>query len=305
MKQTNRILFILTVISVIILISGVLPSLQATANKRDYDGCDTPEARRESLKNTIETMQAEIRTKGYTFSVDINPAMQYSIEELCNFKEELKPIDLPEDPEDVSMIMAGTTLPAAYTAQYTSIKNQGSCGGCWAFSTAGMFESVLLKKGISTDLSEQWLISCNTNGWGCNGGNFANSYYLNPGAVLESCFRYKAVDAPCKTGCAYVYKASSSHSASSVDAMKAAIYNYGAVSCAVTVTTYFQAYSGGIFNYNTNSPCNHAVVLVGWDDSKNAWRMKNSWGKSWGESGLMWIVYGVSNIGTGGNYLVY
>jgi C1A family cysteine protease len=168
-----------------------------------------------------------------------------------------------------------------------------------------MFESILLKKGINTDLSEQWLVSCNTNGWGCNGGNFANSYYLNPGAVLEQCFPYKATDAPCKTGCPYVYVASASKSASSTSAIKTAIYNYGAVSCSVYVSAYFQAYSSGVFNICQNGSANHAVVLVGWDDSKNAWRMKNSWGRSWGESGMMWITYGCCGIGGGGNYLVY
>lgn len=271
-------------------------------------------AKREALKMKIEQMRAEIKAQGHTFTVDYNPAMQYPLEVLCNFRPELEPANRIED-DSLKMLQGkpgGTPTPTpggdSYIADYTSVKNQGNCGSCWAFSTAGMFESVLLKQGINTDLSEQWLVSCNTQGWGCAGGWFADAYYRNPGAVLESCFRYKAQDIPCKDTCPYVYIATGSGSAKNVSGIKAAIQDWGAVSCACTATSYMQAYSGGVFSYDTNASVNHAVVLVGWDDSlgsNGCWRMKNSWGNGWGESGMMWIEYGVSKIGYGGNYLKY
>jgi hypothetical protein len=62
-------------------------------------------------------------------------------------------------------------------------------------------------------------------------------------------------------------------------------------------TDVFKAYTGGIFNYDAQGKVNHGVTLVGWDDSKNAWRIKNSHGKGWGENGFMWITYGCSKIG--------
>lgn len=278
-------------------------SLKAT---REFDSSEAV-VKREDMRFRMERMQADIGANGYTFTVDYNPAMQYTIEQLCNFKPELGPMDSPIELDSA----AGKPLPPSGTyfmSDYTSVKNQGSCGSCWAFSCAGMYEAVLLRHGISTDLSEQWLVSCNNDGWGCNGGWFANKYYLNPGPVLESCFRYKAADIPCKTGCAYVYIASGDHNAGNISGIKAAIKDYGAVSCAVTATAYFQAYSGGVFNYNSNASVNHAIVLVGWDDtlgSAGAWRLKNSWGNGWGEGGMMWIEYGCSNVGYGANYLSY
>lgn len=265
-------------------------------------------AKREEFKVRLTELRAELEARGATFSVDYNPAMQYTIEQLCNFKPELGP-QFSKDPIDrVAVKPPPPPGDSYYIADYTKVKDQGSCGSCWAFSTAGMFESVLLKKGISSDLSEQWLVSCNTDGWGCNGGWFANKYYLNPGAVLESCFRYKAADLPCKDSCVPVYIATGQGNASNVSGIKAAIKTYGGVSCAVTVTYAFQAYSGGVFNYDSNASVNHAVVLVGWDDnlgSAGCWRLKNSWGSGWGEGGMMWIEYGCSNVGYGGNYLKY
>ena len=67
------------------------------------------------------------------------------------------------------------------------------------------------------------------------------------------------------------------------------------------VTDLFQNYTNGVFNEipsNYASPTsNHAIVIVGWDDAKGAWLMKNSWGTNWGENGYMWIKYGSNNIG--------
>ncbi|MCK4761006.1 MAG: hypothetical protein KAW12_02330 [Candidatus Aminicenantes bacterium] len=294
----KKLLFVLLVFSLVL-------GLQAHAADDEFGSF----AKRDELRLKLATMRAELKAQGHDFAVDFNPAMQYTIEQLCNFKPGLRPVMKEEQP--ISRIKVKPTPPPgdeSYIADYTSVRNQGSCGSCWAFSTAGVFESVLLKNGITADLSEQWLVSCNTDGWGCNGGWFANDYYINPGAVVEKCFRYKASDLPCKDTCPYEYIATGQGSASNVAAIKGAIQDWGGVSCAVTVTSYFQAYSGGTFTYDTNLQVNHAVLLVGWDDSlgsAGAWRMKNSWGTGWGEGGMMWIAYGASNIGYGGNYLKY
>ena len=43
-------------------------------------------------------------------------------------------------------------------------------------------------------------------------------------------------------------------------------------------------------------------MLIGWDDSKQAWLVKNSWGTGWGEGGYAWIHYGANDIGRTGTW---
>ena len=286
--------------------------------KEDYD----PVMKRAQLEEKINALKVQGEAAGWTFTVGVNPAMQYTIEQLCNFKPELKPYHSgsndylkytqkggPWVSPDPTPTPTNTPPYAAYTGYYTPVRNQGSCGSCWAFGTIAAFESNLKKNGITTDLSEQWLVSCNTDGWGCNGGWMADDYMVNPGAVLESCYPYTATDSTCYTGCPFVYQASSSGTTGDdVASIKWGIVNYGGLAVAVYVNSAFQAYTGGVFNGCDDKSCNHAVELVGWDDSKGtngAWLMKNSWDTGWGEDGFMWIEYGCSNIGYASTYIEY
>jgi len=207
----------------------------------------------------------------------------------------------------------------------TPIKNQAACGSCWAFATVGPLESkILIHDALTKDLSEQYLLSCNTDGWDCDGGWWAHDYHWNEipsgepeaGAVYETDFPYQAADVPCNPphthhekidSWAYV---GSEFGIPSVADIKQAIYDHGPVSVAICVGPHFQSYPGGVFE--TNESCaddvNHAVVLVGWDDTlgtNGIWYLRNSWGTGWGESGYMLIEYGVSNVGYSANYIAY
>lgn len=44
-------------------------------------------------------------------------------------------------------------------------------------------------------------------------------------------------------------------------------------------------------NFGTYIGSNHATLLYGWDDSKNAFKMLNSWGNQWGNNGSVWVSY--------------
>ena len=201
------------------------------------------------------------------------------------------------------------------------MRDQGACGSCWAFGTVGPLESAILLQGEdSKDLSEQYLVSCNTDGWGCSGGWWAHDYHEfkippgepDAGAVYEGDKEYTAADDPCNGPYIHQEKIAdwvyvgASNGVPPVDDIKQAILDHGPVAVAVCVNTDFQSYDGGVFN--PRRPCNqtnHAVVLVGWDDSVGAWIMRNSWGPDWGESGYMRIAYDKSLVGYGANYVLY
>jgi C1A family cysteine protease len=279
----------------------------------------------QEVRNMIQELRGEIKEKGYSFTVGYNPALKYSINELCGLKEpkdwfqKAKELSLSTKQPTVLRSLEAMGLPSQWDWRaendVTPIRDQENCGSCWAFGTIGTFESLLLiRDTLNTDLSEQHLVSCNTQGWGCNGGWWAHDMLVNQGAVLETDFPYIASDAACGGPYTYPYQLSGwayvdgSNRVPAVDKIKEAIYTYGPVCVAVYVGSSFQSYTSGVFDKDElprggfcgcepQSTVNHAVILVGWDDSKQAWILKNSWGTGWGESGYMWIKYGTSNVG--------
>ncbi|MBN1552543.1 hypothetical protein JW979_13795 [bacterium] len=192
------------------------------------------------------------------------------------------------------------------------VKNQGNCGSCWAFCLVHMLEShVMIYDGTTPDLSEQQLVSCNTQGYGCNGGWLdAASYFVNPGMAEESCMPYQASDVPCQAqSCTKIAIADSwAYTGDSVNDIKTALED-GPVACAMYVYNDFSYYSGGCYSHGTASSVNHGVLIVGYDDSdcsgSGAWIVKNSWGTNWGENGFFRIKYGDSNIGYGATRVFY
>lgn len=199
----------------------------------------------------------------------------------------------------------------------TPVRDQGGCGSCWSFGALAAYESNYLKvNGIAPNnlnLSEQHALTC-SNGGTCGGG-FAYKVFDwlvddNKTLKTETQLPYTANDGACAGSPATDYGAvnwnvihpsGDINKIASVEDIKKAICDYGAVSVSVNVTNTFRNYAGGVYfgttsDYN-NPATNHAVALVGWDDAKGAWLLKNSWGTNWGEDGYMWIKYNSNNVG--------
>ena len=271
------------------------------------------------LANRITQMRATLAREGHTFEIGMNEAMNYPLEQLCTLNPELAgPQDAQfETQEELNNVMA---LPAAYTGYCGTVRGQASCGSCWAFAIMSQLESQWRKVlGVYYDFSEQYLLDCNSYGYSCNGGWFTAFQDCTYPKYFkyESCYPYVGYKKTCTapTSCNADYCTSwayvgTSSSVPTTAAIKQKIYDKGGVAAAVYCDSYMQAYTSGCFTRNASGSVNHAILLCGWDDNKcgtgiGAWKMKNHWGVSWGESGFMWIKYGCQKIGYAacyGNY---
>ena len=282
-----------------------------------------------ALRNELQGQRNGIRNNGWDFTVGITSATgkpylaalkapEAGVFQAAYAAQQRNGLRAQVVPSKVNNIAVGKATDAAfdwrtYTA-VSAVRDQGGCGSCWDFSiTATMESAVKIYKGVTADLSEQQLLTCNASGYSCSGGFFnAFDYLVGHGQCTEATLPYKAANAKCVEKAA-VYKAAgwayvknTSGTPTTAD-LKAALVSYGPVSCAVYADGYFMNYRSGVFA-NTYAKkgagyCNHAVNIVGWDDKTGSWIMRNSWSSGWGEKGYMRIKYGANNIGSYACYL--
>ncbi len=181
------------------------------------------------------------------------------------------------------------------------IKNQGSCGSCWAFAAAGIIESKLNiiynDPLMDVDLSEQQFVSCSEAG-DCSGGwsDSALDYSIIYGLSDEMCFEYSASDKSCSNICddydKRTWRINNRYYAGDTDEqIKYNLIENGPITIGLDMSGTFQ---GGI--YRCQEPLDwgghHAVSIVGYDDNEGAWIVKNSWGYGWGDYGYFKLGYG-------------
>lgn len=265
------------------------------------------------IQSALAKLRKEAPTKGWTFEVGYTTAMDFKIEQITGLmppedwgESEQVTVDVSE--EKVSLDGCIANAPAFSWADHggvTGVRDQGACGSCWAFATHGAFEgSFGIVNNALVDSAEQDTLDCSGKG-SCGGGWWAFQYLVDVGSAAETDYPYAAQQGACKKNVNRPYKAHSwgyvnnATPIPSVSALKNALCEHGPLAVAVAVTPAFQAYKNGVFNENATANVNHGVTLVGWDDSKKAWKIKNSWGTGWGESGFMWIAYGSNKIGYG------
>lgn len=271
------------------------------------------------------------KNDNWTFQVGPTGVSKYDLSEITGKSLNLEGQDNFEvriiDPEkDTDSHLAGNEIKewvnrASFDLRamnlVTKPKFQEACGSNWAFTAISMLETAHLIRQNGTvqdmDLSEQYLINC-TIGGDCYEGSLIRTWQelQNPiGVVDEKTMPYKAAKMVCLTD-----PSSKTYGIETFDLLGASITNenrdqrvrqlknalcyYGSVSTAVTISDTFKYYTNGVYNIDSveyDQKANHKVQIIGWDDEKTAWLIKNSWGTDWGENGFAWINY--NNLGIG------
>jgi len=197
----------------------------------------------------------------------------------------------------------------------TPVKNQGQCGSCWSFSTTGSTEGVnaINGKGLIS-LSEQQLVDCSGayGNQGCNGGLMDNAFqYIiaNGGICTEAAYPYTAQDGTCKNTCKKtVMIAGFKDVTHNSDVALATAVAQQPVSVAIEADqSSFQFYSGGVLTAACGTALDHGVLAVGYgtDTGVEYWKVKNSWGASWGEAGYIRLARGDQYNGGAGQCGIY
>lgn len=219
--------------------------------------------------------------------------------------------DISEEP-----IVQSIQLPAEFDARdkwpkcVQEIRDQKSCGGCWAFAGSTVFsyrKCIAEQQASNIKMSPQYPISCSTANKGCGGGTLSQTwnFFVGTGSVSDADYPFTSgngVTGQCalKSG-AKKYYAASFKTLLSVTEMMQEIYINGPIQVGYDVYNDFFSYKSGVYTYTSGAfSGGHSVVLLGWSvDGYGTpyWIVQNSWSANWGMGGTFYIKRGTNECG--------
>lgn len=281
------------------------------------------DAKLKKLQDEINSMREEVKRKGLTFQVDITEQMKMKIADITGSKPPPKPTPTPAPPvtpdTPPAPVPSGDVRakcnPSAESFDWrehgivSPVRDQGACGDCYLFAAMGAYEAAyVIHNKQSPDLAEQFMLNCSKQ-FGCNGGWHGTVWneMKKTKVDIEPNYPYQAKKGVCKfsqvPGDYRVqelgYVKAEKNGIPDPQAIKNALCSYGVLATSVLVTRMFSGYKSGVFNEGARGTTNHAINIVGWDNSKRAWLIRNSWGEWWGDKGYMWIEWGSNSVGSG------
>nr|XP_024002736.1 cathepsin K-like isoform X2 [Salvelinus alpinus] len=276
-----------------------------TTHLRKYNGLGEEAIRRtiwEKNMRLIEAHNEEAALGIHSYELGMNHLGDMTSEEIV---EKLTGLQVPMNRDrsntwipDNNVVKLPRSIDYRKKGMVTPVKNQLSCGSCWAFSSAGALEGQLAKTtGKLIDLSPQNLVDCVTENNGCGGGYMTNAFeYVeeNGGIDTDEAYPYLGQHQQCSYNPAQRAANCSRYSflpEGDEGVLKEALATIGPISVGIDATRpNFAFYRSGVYNDPTcTKKTNHAVLAVGYGTlgGQDYWLVKNSWGLSWGDQGYI------------------
>jgi hypothetical protein len=277
-----------------------------------YNGIDEESVRFGNFKANIGIIRAT-NARNLTYKLGVNQFADLTQDEFAATYTGLKPESLWSDlPRLGTHEYSGAALASSvdWTTKgvVTPVKNQGQCGSCWSFSTTGALEGAwALSTGNLVSLSEQQFVDCDTTDSGCNGGLMDNafSFAKKTSICTESSYPYKATGGTCQESSCSVgipQGGVTGYTDVSKDSEQALMEALGQQPVSIAIEadqSSFQMYKSGVLTNSCGSSLDHGVLAVGYgtDSGTDYWKVKNSWGSSWGEQGYIRLQRGKGGAG--------